>query len=132
MSYTNLEQRMERAAERQKIIGLLNDTSLYTSAVKRCGYHHIAIQVKEQGEPSFSYTSINDETGKIVDIQKGTINPDITVEVEADVLSEILDKEEYIRAHPIASALKYQSKFKMPAGQKTRILGTLMFGKKQA
>ena len=132
MTYTNLEQRMELSRERQKIIDLLNGTSLYTSAVKRCGYHHIAIQVQEHGAPSFSYTSINDNTGKIIDIQKGTIEPDITVEVEADVLTEILDKEVYIRANPIKSAWKYQSKFKMGARQKTRILGTLMWGKKQA
>ena len=130
MTYSNLEQRMEIPQERKKIVDLLNNTPLYTSAVKRFGYHHITIQVKEQGEPSFAYTSINNNTGKIIDIRKGTIDPDITVEVEADVLTEILDKEEYIRAHPIASAWKYQSKFKMPAGQKTKILGGLMFGKK--
>jgi len=110
---TSLEQRMEQQEEREKLITILNGVELYSKIVRRCQYRKIGIQVQNNGEDSFAYTSYNDLSGKVTAVEKGLHQPDITGFVEEYVLTEILEKVEELQAHPTTAAFHYASKFKI-------------------
>ncbi len=110
---TSLEQRMELPEEREKLITILNGVELYSKIVRRCHYQRIGIQVQNNGENSFAYTSFNDSSGKVTAVEKGLHQPEITGYVEEYVLTEILDKIEELQAHPTAAAFHYAGKFKI-------------------
>lgn len=108
---TSLEQRMEQAEEREKLIAILNGIELYSRIVRRCHYQRIGIQVQNGGENTFAYTSFNDSSGKIMKVENGLQQPQIIGSVEENVLTEILDKGEEIRNHPLNAAIHYAGKF---------------------
>ena len=125
----DFQQRMANPEQQQDIISILNSIPEYLNGVKLCQYQRITINVTKEGKPWFSYTSFNDNTGAIYDIQEGTHNPDITTSVESTVLEEILGKkDELLQAPPTKRkyiAAKYALDFKMPTLTKLKILGTM-------
>jgi hypothetical protein len=120
---------MANPEQQRDIIQILNSIPEYLNGVKLCNYQRITINVTKKGKPWFSYTSFNDDTGAIYDIQEGTHSPDISTKVEYSVLEEILGKkEELLQAKPSQRkyiAAKYALDFKMPTFTKLKILGTM-------
>ncbi|MBI4152352.1 hypothetical protein HY495_01465 [Candidatus Woesearchaeota archaeon] len=107
----SLEELMELAENREKLITTINSVKAYTHVVHRCGYRRIGIQVLDYGTEAFAYTSFNDPAGQITRVEKGLHQPDIVASVEEQVLTEIIDRAEEIQKHPITAALHYARQF---------------------
>ncbi len=114
MGFHNLEERMESVEEREKLIKILNEIEYYLRIVQRCGYQRVGIQVLVEGVETFAYTSFNAPDGKIIKVEKGLHEPDLTARVEEAVLYEILENSEKILENPIRAAFQYGLKFKLP------------------
>ncbi|MBS3170094.1 hypothetical protein J4210_06445 [Candidatus Woesearchaeota archaeon] len=124
---TSLEELMDRTENRQKLIVALNGIELYPSIVRKCGYRRIGIQVLDNGEGVFAYTSFNDASGKIVDVKKGLHQPQVTGYVKERVLLEILEKAEEVQQHPLKAALQYAPAFALrPRSAYWRIMKALV------
>ncbi len=122
-----LEQRMEQKEEQEKLITLLNGVELYSKIVRRCHYHRIGIQVQNNGEDTFAYTSFNDPNGKITNVEKGLHQPQIIGSVDEYVLTEILNRVDELQKHPLNAALHYGSKFSIrPRSAYWKIMGALI------
>lgn len=122
-----LEQRMESAEERERLIALLNSIPKYREVVRKCGYHYIAIQVMEGKTETFAYTSCNNSTGEITTVEKRIHTPDVTAYVQESTLTEILDRADTLMEHPLRAALHYAPRFKIrPLSAYWRILANLV------
>ncbi|MBI2102200.1 hypothetical protein HYT55_00020 [Candidatus Woesearchaeota archaeon] len=126
---TSLEERMARPEEQTTLITLLNNIDLYTKIVCECRYQRIGIQVLNNGQETFAYTSFNDAEGRITKVEKGLQQPDITASVEERVLTEILDRADEIQEHLVAAALQYAGQFSIrPYSAYLKIVRALIMG----
>lgn len=130
----DLEERMQQPGEQVRIINFLNDNTKgwYKRIVSLCGYSRITINVLRNGQDWFSYTSFNSDDGTITGTKEGIHNPDIYVQVEAQVLYSILDDMEQngeeIAKSPVEYALQKHNHFQMPLPQRARIVSHLTKG----
>ncbi len=112
------------------IIEQLNGQKTYYQTIKRCKYTKIGVIVQDNsGKEIGRYASNNNIDGKISEIVGETEfgDPNIVVAVKEKVLLEIVNKREYVKAHPIESLIKYGKEFKFITGNYwdifTRALG---------
>lgn len=98
----------------------LNGQKTYYQTIKKCKYTKIGIVVLDySGQEIGRYASKNSGIdGKISEIvgENEFGNPNVVVAVKEEVLLEIVNKREYVKAHPIESLIKYGKEFKFIKG----------------
>ncbi len=103
----------------EKITTTLNGNPLYLRAVRMGGYEKICIESRVQGVPQCAFTSFNNKTGLITEVQKGIHtefdNPKHVYAWAEDAFLQFLyNNQDNLGKNPfttMATVLKYNSSF---------------------
>ncbi|MDO8655794.1 MAG: hypothetical protein Q7K45_01020, partial [Nanoarchaeota archaeon] len=95
----------------------LNSYPLYTRMVRLFGFKEIGIiATDDRGKESGRYASLNNERGEITDIVTEFANPCVIVQAKEKYLMEILQRVDWVKAHPFQAIAQYGLRFSLVQG----------------
>lgn len=95
----------------------LNSYPLYTKMVRLFGFTEIGIVATDDtGKESGRYASLNNERGEITDIVTQFANPCVIVKAKEKYLMEILQRVDWVKAHPFLAIAQYGRRFSLVQG----------------
>lgn len=95
----------------------LNSYPLYTKMVRLFGFKEIGIvATDDQGNECGRYASLNNEPGEITDIVNNFAHPSIVVQAKEKYLVEILQRADWVKAHPFLAIAQYGARFSLVQG----------------
>jgi hypothetical protein len=105
----------------------MNSSPVFMNIAKSLGYDKIGLQILNSEETVIREFTSHHKDGKILKVEEGLKNPELTVRIGEDVMKDLVSEEEqaWIEKHPIEAAIKYASKVEMPLLIKLKLLKIL-------
>lgn len=116
----------KRETEYKGYVEKMNASPIFTTIAKHFDYERVGLQILNKEEVTKEFTSHN-KNGKIIKVEKGLKDPEITIKTEEKTVKQLASKKEqaWIENHPAEAMLKYAGKIKLPLIVKLKLLKLL-------
>lgn len=116
----------KREISYKKYTERMNASPIFTTIAKHLDYNKVGLQILNKEEVTKEFTSHN-KNGKIIKIEEGLKDPEITIKMEEKTVKQLASKKEqaWIEKHPTEAMIKYAEKVKLPFVVKLKLLKLL-------